>query len=140
MQENLQSTGGPNPSGSPVVVGMLIVLCTFPDAETARRISKEIILENLAACANLIPNVESIYQWEGKIEQSSEVLGIFKVVSSGFTRLEDFLLENHPYDTPEIVGISPDRVSDKYLKWVVSLTSHPEHGQLPTEAHGDQPQ
>lgn len=98
---------------------MFIVLCTFPDAETARHISKEIISENLAACVNLIPAVESIYRWEGKIEQANEVLAIFKVAAAGFQDLEDALLEKHPYETPEIIGIAPDQVSEGYLKWVL---------------------
>ena len=119
MRENLQPTGEPDPNGSPVVAGMLIVLCTFPDVETARRISTEIISENLAACVNLIPAVESIYRWEGKIEQASEVLAIFKVAAKGFKKLETNLLEKHPYDTPEIVGIAAHQVSDGYLKWVL---------------------
>lgn len=107
-------------TGSPVDADMRIVLCTFPDVETARHISTEIITENLAACVNLIPNVESIYRWEGKIEQSNEVLTIFKIKASGFKNFEKYLLENHPYDTPEIVAICPDQVSEKYLKWVNS--------------------
>lgn len=98
---------------------MLIVLCTFPDTETARRISSEIISANLAACVNLIPGVESIYRWEGKIEQASEVLAIFKLAADDFTNLEKNLLEKHPYDTPEIVGIAPHQVSEGYLKWVL---------------------
>lgn len=121
MQENLQSTGEPDPNGSPVVAGMLIVLCTFPDADTARRICNEIISENLAACVNLIPGVESIYRWEGKIEQASEVLAIFKVSAVGFEDLEKELLEKHPYDTPEILGIAVDKVTECYLKWVVTV-------------------
>ena len=119
MQENLQSTGGQDHSSPPVAADMLIVLCTFPDAETARRICSEIISANLAACVNLIPAVESIYRWEGKIEQASEVLAIFKVAADGFKDLETELLEKHPYETPEIVGIAPDQVSEGYLKWVL---------------------
>jgi periplasmic divalent cation tolerance protein len=122
MQENLQSTGGQDHSSPPVAADMLVVLCTFPDSETARRISKEIISENLAACVNLIPKVESIYRWEGKIEQANEVLAIFKVATVGFKNLETILLEKHPYETPEIVAISPDQVSEKYLKWVNSVS------------------
>jgi len=122
MQENLQSTGGQDHSSPPVAADMLIVLCTFPDQETARRISKEIISENLAACVNLIPAVESIYLWEGKIEQANEVLAIFKVAAAGFKNLETALLEKHPYDTPEIIAISADQVSEKYLKWVNSAS------------------
>jgi periplasmic divalent cation tolerance protein len=119
MQENLQSTGGQDHSSPPVAADMLIVLCTFPDAETARRICSEIISANLAACVNLIPAVESIYRWEGKIEQASEMLAIFKVAATGFKDLETELLEKHPYETPEIIGIAPDQVSEGYLKWVL---------------------
>jgi periplasmic divalent cation tolerance protein len=118
MQENIQSTGGQNHSSPPVATDMLIVLCTFPDQDTARSISKEIISENLAACVNLVPGVESIYRWEGKIKQAAEVLGIFKVAVNGFKNLKNSLLEKHPYDTPEIIGIAPDQVSEGYLKWV----------------------
>lgn len=119
MQENLQSTGGQDHSSPPVAADMLIVLCTFPDVETARRICSEIISDNLAACVNLIPGVESIYRWEEKIEQASEVLAIFKVAAKGFKKLETNLLDKHPYDTPEIVGIAPHQVSEGYLKWVL---------------------
>lgn len=127
MQENLQSTGEPDPNGSPVVAGMLVVLCTFPDADTARRICNEIISENLAACVNLIPGVESIYRWEGKIEQASEVLAIFKVSAVGFEDLKENLLDKHPYENPEIVGIRADQVTEEYLKWVSSTASHPKY-------------
>jgi periplasmic divalent cation tolerance protein len=118
MQENLQSTGGQDHSSPPVAADMLIVMCTFPDQEIARRISKEIISENLAACVNLVLGVESIYRWEGKIEQASEVLAIFKVAVVGFKNLEIALLEKHPYETPEIIGIAPNQVSKGYLRWV----------------------
>ena len=126
MQENLQSTGGQEHSSPPVAADMRIVLCTFPDQDTARRISKEIISENLAACVNLIPAVESIYRWEGKIEQANEVLAIFKVSTVGFENLEKLLLEKHPYETPEIIAIVPDQVSEGYLKWVLEMTNRIE--------------
>jgi periplasmic divalent cation tolerance protein len=119
MQGNFQSTGGQDHSSPPVAADMLIVLCTFPDQEIARRISREIISENLAACVNLVPGVESIYRWEGKIEHGSEVLAIYKVSAEGFKGLENALLEKHPYETPEIIGIEPSQVSAGYLKWVL---------------------
>ena len=120
MQENLQSTGGQDHSSPPVAADMLIVLCTFPDAETARHICSEIISANLAACVNIIPAVESIYRWQGKIEQASEVLAIFKIAAIGFKQFETELLEKHSYETPEIIGFAPDLVSGEYLKWVLS--------------------
>ncbi len=120
MQKNLQSTGGQANPSPPVVADTFIVLCTFPNVEIARRISTEIVSGNLAACVNLIPGVESIYRWDGMIEQASEVLAIYKVATSRFKNLEKKLLEKHPYKTPEIIGIAADQVSAGYLKWVLN--------------------
>lgn len=112
-------TGGQDDSGPPVFAGLMIVLCTFPDRETARKICREIISEHLAACANLIPTVESIYRWEGKVEQKQEALAIFKVAASAYPKLEHALLEKHPYDTPEIVGLPAQNVEKSYLAWAL---------------------
>ena len=123
MNENLQGAGGQEESGPPVSIGMLVVLCTFPDAEKARSVAKEIVLEGLAACVNLVPGVESIYRWEGEIQQDAEVLAIFKVASGGFGKLEKAIIEKHPYETPEVVGIAADQVESRYLAWVVAADS-----------------
>jgi uncharacterized protein involved in tolerance to divalent cations len=119
MQDNLQSTDEQVYSRPPIAADVLIVLCTFPDQQIARSISKEIISENLAACVNLVSGVESIYRWEGKMVQTSEVLAIFKVAAAGFKNLETALLEKHPYETPEIIGIAPDQVYGRYLEWIL---------------------
>jgi periplasmic divalent cation tolerance protein len=100
------------------VTGMLVVLCTFPDTEKAREICTALVSDGLAACANLLPGVESIYRWKGKIHDDSEVLAILKVPADGFAALESKLLEIHPYDVPEIVAIRPDSVNPEYLAWV----------------------
>jgi uncharacterized protein involved in tolerance to divalent cations len=98
---------------------MMMVFCTFPDQEKAREVATEIIAEGLAACVNILPGVESIYRWEGEILNEQEALTIFKVAAAGFQKLEKAIVEKHPYDTPEIVGIAADKVSEKYLSWVV---------------------
>jgi periplasmic divalent cation tolerance protein len=56
---------------------VVLVFSTFPDLETARRIARELVTENFAACANIIPQIESIYRWKGKIEQGDETLVLF---------------------------------------------------------------
>jgi periplasmic divalent cation tolerance protein len=53
---------------------VLLACSTFPDLETARRIADQLVAENLVACVNLIPAIESIYRWEGKIERAAEVI------------------------------------------------------------------
>ena len=98
---------------------MMLVFCTFPDMEKAREIGSGIISEGLAACVNLVPQVESIYLWEGKIQSENEVLAIFKLRSDGFDILEKILSERHPYEVPEIVGVAADSVNAGYLDWVL---------------------
>jgi len=98
--------------------GMLVVLCTFPDTEKAREICTALVTDGLAACANLVPGVESIYRWKGEIQNDSETLAILKLPAEGFAVLESKLIELHPYDVPEIVAIRPESVNEEYLAWV----------------------
>ena len=96
----------------------LIVLCTFPDLGKARETGTALVESHLAACVNLIPAVESIYRWEGKVETAAEVLALFKTTSSALPRLESRLLELHPYDVPEILVLKPDQVAESYARWI----------------------
>lgn len=97
---------------------LLLVLVTFPDAEKARQIGTTMIESQLAACVNLVPGVESIYRWEGKIETSQEVLAIFKTTQEAWPAFEQRLKELHPYQVPEIVALAPEQVSAAYAEWV----------------------
>lgn len=97
---------------------LLLVLVTFPDAEKARQIGTIMIESQLAACVNLVPGVESIYRWEGKIETSQEVLAIFKTTPETWLAFEQRLKELHPYQVPEVVALAPEQVSAAYAEWV----------------------
>lgn len=79
----------------------------------------EIISQGHAVCVNILPGVESIYKWDGKIQKDSEVLAIFKVAAGGYPALEKAILSRHPYDTPEVIGIAADKVEARYLDWVL---------------------
>ncbi len=97
---------------------LFLVCSTFPDLETARRIAQQLVSENLAACANIIPAVESIYRWQGKIENAQEALAFFKTTAARYATFQDRLKTLHPYDVPEIVRL---RIADglpEYLQWV----------------------
>ncbi len=96
----------------------LLVLSTFPDVETARRIAGELLDAHLIACANLAPAVESIYRWEGKIETASETLAFFKTTADRFSELEAKLRAAHPYDVPEIIALPIAHGLPAYLRWV----------------------
>jgi periplasmic divalent cation tolerance protein len=97
---------------------LLLVLSTFPSADSARAAAAALVGESLAACVNLLPGVESIYRWEGKIEQSAEVLAFIKITAAAWPDLQRRLRELHPYDVPEIVALNPAQVSPDYLRWV----------------------
>lgn len=98
---------------------ILIVLCTFPDLGKARETATALVESQLAACVNLIPTIESIYRWQGKIETSAEVLAVFKTTPKAWERFEARLRELHPYAVPEIVAVRPEQVSAEYSRWVV---------------------
>ena len=97
---------------------MLLVLCTFPDVEKARQIGTLLVEKQLVACVNLLPAVESIYRWQGKVEHAAEVLAIFKTTEEGWPVLERELAALHPYEVPEIVALKPEQVAAGYAKWV----------------------
>jgi periplasmic divalent cation tolerance protein len=97
----------------------LVAFCTFPDAETARRIAREIVDLRLAACGNILPQVHSIYRWQGKVESGDEALAIFKLGASRYSEFEMKLRALHPYEVPEIICLKVDRGSRDYLRWVI---------------------
>ena len=98
-----------------------IVLCTFPDPSRARHIGTLLVEKQLAACVNLIPGLESIFSWKGKVSREQEVLAIFKTTTGCLEELERLIEEHHPYDLPELL-ILPAGGSEPYLNWVRSAT------------------
>jgi len=97
---------------------ILLALSTFPDAEIARRISNQLVSERFAACANILPSIESIYRWKGKIESANETLVFFKVSDDRQSAFQDKLRSVHPYDVPEIIFLPVASGLPQYVQWV----------------------
>jgi periplasmic divalent cation tolerance protein len=97
---------------------ILLALSTFPDAEIARRISNQLVSERFAACANILPSVESIYRWKDKIESGNETLVLFKLSEDRQSTFRDKLRSLHPYDVPEIIFVPIASGLTDYLQWV----------------------
>ena len=97
-----------------------VVLVTAPDLKTARLLAKAALKARLAACASLIPRLESHYRWQGKIESSPEVLIVFKTRKPKLAALEKLIVAKHPYDTPEFVVLGLNAGNQKYLKWLAA--------------------
>lgn len=103
-------------------MSLLVVFCTFPDQDTARRVAAALVEARLAACVNLVPGVQSIYRWQGKVESAQEVLAVMKTTDEVYPRLEAKLRELHSYDVPEIIAVPVERAEAAYAKWVMEMT------------------
>lgn len=97
---------------------VLLVLSTFPDVATARRIGRELVEQRCAACANILPQIESIYWWEKKVETATETLVLFKTTADHYAALETTLRQLHPYEVPEIIALPVSWGLPDYLRWV----------------------
>jgi periplasmic divalent cation tolerance protein len=96
---------------------ILLALSTFPDLQTARRIVSALVEARLVACGNIVPQVESIYRWQGKVETTNEVLVLFKVPAQAYAAFESKVKEFHPYEVPEIIAVDIARGLPQYLRW-----------------------
>src|SRR3989442_10667579 len=97
---------------------ILLALSTFPDRETAQRISNQLVTEKFAACANILPAIESVYRWKEKIETGNETLVFFKMSEDRQSAFQEKLRSLHPYEVPEIVFVPITAGVADYLHWV----------------------
>ena|ERR1700741_4119488 len=96
----------------------IAVLITAPDKEEASRLAELLVERNLAACVQILPAVESVYRWQGKIERQPEVLLIAKTIAAKFAELEREVRAVHSYETPEIVALPLTAWSEPYRQWL----------------------
>jgi periplasmic divalent cation tolerance protein len=96
----------------------IVVFMTASNAEEAERLADRLVEARLAACVQILPQMESVYRWQGKIERQKEVLLIAKTVTSKFAELEREVRALHSYETPEIVAFPLTAGSEPYLQWL----------------------
>ena len=100
----------------------IMVLTTCNSSETSSLIAETLISNKLAACVNIIKGVESVYQWQGKIEHDKEILLIIKTRESLFSQVEQTIQELHSYELPEIIAVPIKTGEKNYLNWIQSAT------------------
>lgn len=103
-----------------------LVLTTAASPAEARSVAHALVERQLAACVNIIPRIESIYRWKGKIETSNECLLLIKTTAEAFERLRDALLELHSYEVPECISLAVEAGSVSYLQWLEESVSPEE--------------
>ena len=98
---------------------LLILYTTWPDAETAEACGRAAVEEKLAACANLLAPMRSIYRWEGALQVEAETPMLLKTTTKAAGRLRDFILRYSPYDVPCILALRTDTANcnPKYMAW-----------------------
>lgn len=101
---------------------VLVILVTTVSKEEAVRIGKGMVNARLAACANIILGVQSIYRWKGKVVKSQEALLILKSTRPRYRALEKAIKAMHTYETPEIIALPVTEGLDQYIGWVRSET------------------
>jgi periplasmic divalent cation tolerance protein len=102
-----------------------IGLCTVPDKGTAMRVAAALVAEQLAACVNIIPAVQSVYRWQGAVEQAEELLLLIKTSDTVWSLLQERILALHPYELPEIISVPIQDGHSNYLNWIINNLKTP---------------
>ena len=96
----------------------LLGITTCPDPESARRLATKAVEARLAACVNQLPGVNSFYTWNGELQQTVETMLLFKTRCRAYAKLESLLMDEHPYELPEVVAVPINHGSPGYLQWI----------------------
>jgi periplasmic divalent cation tolerance protein len=100
----------------------IIVFMTASNGEEAARLADMLVGAHLAACVQILPEMESVYRWQGKIERAPEILLLAKTTKSKFEELEREVRALHSYDTPEIIAVPVVAGSASYVDWLIQST------------------
>lgn len=96
---------------------LIVLLCNTGSLKNAEMLATELVKSRLIACANIIKNITSIYEWKGKIEQRSEYTLLMKTFPKNINNIKKMILELHEDEVPEIITLDTSYVYDKYLTW-----------------------
>ena len=100
----------------------LLVFCSCPNRDVAGSIAAVLVEQRLAACVTIMPEVASVYRWQGRVEHDNESLLLIKSTSARYAELERTIVEHHPYELPEIVATTLTKGLPDYLNWLDAET------------------
>jgi periplasmic divalent cation tolerance protein len=101
-----------------------LLLTTCPDKEIANQLAHNLVENHLAACVNILPNIQSVYEWKEKIVSDTEMLLFIKTRHEHYAAIEQMLLQQHPYDVPELIGLPITTGLPDYLKWLDDVVNN----------------
>lgn len=100
----------------------VLIISTYPNKKSILKIANDLVKTKIIACVN-ISKIDSVYSWNGKIQNSAEYLAIFKTVTKNKSKLKKKIAETHPYDVPEIAEIDVTSINKSYLNWLIESTN-----------------
>lgn len=95
-----------------------VVLSTVGSEDEARKIAHHLVEHKLAACVNIVPKIESVYRWQGKVESNREYLLVIKTSLEKFPEVSKAIRELHSYELPECIALGIEDGSSDYLRWL----------------------
>lgn len=110
-------------SGKNQINEFCLVLTTVADLAQARTIARQLVQQKLAACVNMLEKVRSVYEWQGKLEESTEILLIIKTRWQNWPALSATISRLHPYQVPELLALNIDDGGADYLAWLAQSTN-----------------
>lgn len=96
---------------------------TAPSDDVAKRLAEGLVKEKLAGCVNIIPGIQSVYEWDGEIQKDSEVMMIIKSRTSRLDDLTKYVRDNHPYQVCEVISTPIQHGNEPYLKWLNDIVT-----------------
>ncbi|XP_035228683.1 protein CutA homolog isoform X1 [Stegodyphus dumicola] len=91
---------------------------TAPSDDVAKKLAEGLVKGKLAGCVNIVPGIQSIYEWEGEVQKDSEVLMVIKTRTSRLDEMTKYIRENHPYQVCEVISTPIQHGNPQYLKWL----------------------
>ena len=116
------STDKPDPAARDKPI---LIYTTFPSLEAAEAAAARLLDAHLIACANILPGMVAVYQWDGKRQRDSEVVAILKTRAELANRVMADVKAYHPYTTPALLALAPEGGSAEYLAWIMTETAAP---------------
>lgn len=102
---------------------IVFIYTTAPSLEVARQVSRAVVEARLAACANMLPGMEAVYEWDGALQQEAEVAVLFKTRATCVAAAMEMIAEKHPYDTPAITAFAAADAAPDFADWIRAQTT-----------------
>ena len=101
-----------------------LIITSIDNKNAAMIIGKGLIENNLASCVQYVENVKSIYKWNDKIERSDEILLLIKTKQDKLDITRNYIIDQHTYDTPEIISINISSLNHRYTEWMLDILNN----------------